>query len=624
MKLYNASWIVLFGVFFSLTISGCDDHDNDPGTNRALVTVQGRVDDGTATSPIANARCRFVELHGSQLAATIADANGAFRFDVLPNKQGFIECTPPELPNLVLSAFMSTMGAAAGETLPKEGPEEVSPRTTVVVNIMAQTVPADLQARKAELLAAIDVQDPDLTMLVHAATELFNALLEQQVAEADFSPSHGESDESGEGGGDGGGDGSSDGVAGEAGDGAEFSPLRDAQCEFMRDPRGDTALEDLLLDGTLDRPDLQAIAADVAQDARMQEAFAKLFLHGMQPLVNGQPLRTITDANGMYFLPVPPNTPGIVRCASVPHLAVSTFVRGRQTGETLTDQNVSPSSQIFTAFIIPQLTAQDVQAVENNFLTDIGDLQIPSDGIVRLETVETPAGQVIADRDGDGLVCSLLVDTPQAGAIEYVAAGATSYTAIALFKALLIEARNPASSRYETILANVLTRRNAVGNPRVVVLAEDLLAGGVPAARATALAASLNACIRFGVEEILGTTLPSMVRRGRFRVEIRDVETNMPIPNIRVGGEGNITAASECRDAQGGMISPIIREENLIVCRTDEDGRVTFILEGEAQLAATSVAWSVRTEEDEVLGQVNADFIPAVSIDAVVAVPRRP
>jgi hypothetical protein len=89
-----------------------------------------------------------------------------------------------------------------------------------------------------------------------------------------------------------------------------------------------------------------------------------------------------------------------------------------------------------------------------------------------------------------------------------------------------------------------------------------------------------------------------------------------------VGGEGNITAASECRDAQGGLIPPITREESRIVCRTDENGRVTFILEGEVQLAATSVAWSVRTDEDEVLGQVNADFIPAVSIDAVVAVPR--
>lgn len=285
-------------------------------------------------------------------------------------------------------------------------------------------------------------------------------------------------------------------------------------------------------------------------------------------------------------------------------------------------QDVSPASQIFTAFIIPQLTAQDVQAVENNFLFDIGNLQIPSDGIVRLETVGTPDGQMIADTDGDGLVCSLLVNNPQAGAIEYVAAGATSYTAIALFKALLIEARNPASSSYETILANVLTRRNAAGNPRVVVLADDLVAGGVPAARATELAASLNACIRSSVEDILGTTLPDMVRRGRFRVEIRDVDTDAPIPNIRVGGEGNITAASECRDAQGGIIPPITREESRIVCRTDENGRVTFILEGEVQLAATSVAWSVRTDENEVLGEVNADFIPAVSIDAVVAVPR--
>jgi hypothetical protein len=43
-------------------------------------------------------------------------------------------------------------------------------------------------------------------------------------------------------------------------------------------------------------------------------------------------------------------------------------------------------------------------------------------------------------------VCSLRISNPQEGAIQYVGAGATSYTAIALFKALLIEARNPSSA----------------------------------------------------------------------------------------------------------------------------------------------------------------------------------
>ena len=89
-------------------------------------------------------------------------------------------------------------------------------------------------------------------------------------------------------------------------------------------------------------------------------------------------------------------------------------------------------------------------------------------------------------------------------------AGATSYTAIALFKALLIEARNPPSASYETILTNVLTRQDATGSPRVEILEEDLRAGGVPVGRATELAARLNTCIRFGVERFWARNCPGV------------------------------------------------------------------------------------------------------------------
>ena len=627
MKLFSTLGVILFGVLVSLTVSGCSENGNDNGARETLVTIRGRVDDGTAASPIANAQCRFVDRNGSLLATATADASGEFHIEAPPEVQGFIGCNPPGFPNLILITFVSTVGIAGGETLPAMGREEVSPPTTLIANIIAQTTPADPQARKVELLAALAARDPDITTLVGAATDLFNALHQRQITDVDFSAGSGE--ESGESGGSGsgssggiGGGGDGAGVIGEAGDATEFSPLANAQCEFVLDLRGDTALEDYLRDGFIDQPELLAMAADVPQDARLKEAFARLFPHGMQRLVNGQPLRTTTNANGTYFLPVPPHTPGFVRCAAAPNLAISTFVKARQTGETLTDQNVSPASQIFAAFIIPQLTFQDVQAVENNFLADIGRLQVPAAGIVRLETVATPQGRVIADTNGDGLVCSLLINNPQQGSIAYVDAGATSYTAIALFKALLIEARNPASASYEAILADVLTRTDATGNPRVEVLAEDLLAGGVPGGRATELAARLNECIRFGVERVLGTSLPRMVRTGRFRVAVRDT-AGASVPNVRVGGVGRITAASECQDAQGRIIPPLAREENLIVCGADENGRISFLLEGKVQLEPTPVEWSVRTANGALLGQVNAPFATTVTTDAVVTVPRQ-
>jgi len=207
--------------------------------------------------------------------------------------------------------------------------------------------------------------------------------------------------------------------------------------------------------------------------------------------------------------------------------------------------------------------------------------------------------------------------------IQYVDAGATSYTAIALFKALLIEGRNQPSASYETILTTVLTRQDATGSPRVEILEEDLRAGGVPVGRATELAVHLNTCMRFGIERVLGTQLPRIVRAGRFRVTVHDA-TGAPVSRARVGGIGQFTAASECQDPQGAPVTPIDRVDNRIVCRADEAGRITFILEGEAPLVAASVAWSVRSSDGtRLLGEVNAPFVPTATLDAPVTVPAQ-
>jgi hypothetical protein len=644
VKHFKVVYFSIFLILLSLLVSRCNGGgDGDSGSGQSGggeatqrgVTLRGRVDDGLPMSPIADAQCRFIDLNGNQLATATTDRNGEFSIETSPGIQGWLVCTPVGLPNLALTTFTSTVGGVAGGILPAQGPEEVSPGRTVIAEILQQrhTAPSDLQARKAELLAALQAHDPDLTMLVNAATDLFNAMLQQQITAVDFSSSgSADSDDTGDdgsgaggsgAGGSGAGSGSGDdpgGVAGATGDGAELSPFANAPCEFVLDPEGDTALADLL-DGTLDRSDLQAIAANLKRDAGIQKASARFFPQGIRLLgSNGQPLRTTTDDQGAYFLPVPAATAGFVRCAPGPQLAVSAFVRARQAGELLTGQDVSPARQIFTTFIFPQLPSQATQAVEGNFLSDIGALKTPSGGIVRVETVATPAGRSITDTDGDGLVCSLRISNAQEGAIQYVGAGATSYTAIALFKALLIEARNPPSASYETILTNVLTRQDATGSPRVEILEEDLRAGGVPVGRATELAARLNTCIRFGVERVLGTQLPRSVRAGRFRVTVRNT-AGTPVSLARVGGIGKFTATSECQDLQGQTVVPIDRANNRIVCSADANGRITFLLEGETPMVATPVAWSIRSPDGaRLLGQVEAPFVPAATLDAPVTV----
>ncbi len=633
MKHFKIVYLSILLTLFSLILSHCGDGD-DAGsgggdTTQSLVTLQGRVDDGLAMSPIANAQCRFTNLKGHQLATVTADSNGEFRFGAPLESQGWLVCTPEGLSNLGLTTFVSTVGGIAGGLLPANGLEEVSPRTTVIAEILAQTAPSDPQARKAEILAALQAQDPDLTVLVNTAIDLFNAMLQQQITAVDFSSTGStESDDTSDAGSGtdsgGSGVGSSDsdtgGTAGAAGDGAELSPFVNAPCEFVLDSKGDTALADLL-DGALDRADLQAIAANLKRDASLQKASARFFPQGIRLLGNnGQPLRTITDAQGMYFLGVPAGLAGFVRCAPEPQFAVSAFVRARQSGELLTGQDVSPAHQIFTTFILPQLPSQAAQAVEANFLTDIGALKTPSGGIVRVETVVTSEGRIIADTNGDGLVCSLRISNPQEGAIQYVGAGATSYTAIALFKALLIEARNPPAASYEAILTNVLTRQDATGSPRGEILEEDLRAGGVPVGRATELAVHLNTCIRFGVESVLGTQLARSVRAGRFRVTVRN-PIGDPVSLARVGGIGKFTAASECQDLQGQTVVPIDRANNRIVCSADAYGRITFVLEAETPLVATEVTWSVRSASgDRLLGVVDAPFVPTATLDAPVTV----
>src|SRR5262245_11729058 len=188
---YRSIFLILFFLIVSHCSGGGDEGSGGGDTTQGLVTLRGRVDDGLAMSPIANAQCRFTNLTGDQLATVTADSRGEFRLNTPLDMQGWLVCTPVVFPNLALTTFVSTVGAVAGGILPANGLEEVSPESTVIAEMLAQMLaqmaPSDLQARKAELVAALQADDPDLTVLVKAATDLFNTMLQQQITAVDFS-----------------------------------------------------------------------------------------------------------------------------------------------------------------------------------------------------------------------------------------------------------------------------------------------------------------------------------------------------------------------------------------------------------------------------------------------------
>src|SRR5688500_13087421 len=219
------------GIMVMLFITGCSgDGDNAVSPS---VTLRGQaVADDVSAAPIARAECSFLSFGDTLRNRTTADANGMFDLMLPLNAQGLLGCHPPGLPNLTLLTFVSTDGALPETTLPEQGVEEVSPQTTVIANIIVQTAPADPQRRKTELLRDLAAQEPDITALSGAATALFHRLRQMSISAVSFTTDS-DNESEGEGGEDSGGSGSDGGGAvGEAGDGAEFSPLDDVQCEF--------------------------------------------------------------------------------------------------------------------------------------------------------------------------------------------------------------------------------------------------------------------------------------------------------------------------------------------------------------------------------------------------------
>ena len=356
MKSLRRGCVTLLGLclLLALAISGCSsggggDDENQPQPD--AVNIQGTVHTGgTPPLPVANAACQFVDTNGGRRAQTRADEDGEFLLAVPPDVQGTIRCTPANLAQLTLVAFASTLGAAAGDVLPPQGREIISPQSTLIATRLAQDKPANPEARKAVLLAQLADPSSDLAIIGRAAAVLYQQLLVEEV-NVDFpNGTNGDTGESGEDGGGGGGGGGGDGgVSGGVGDGAEFSPIPGARCEAVLELDDDTALftallHDLLSDAEVNRPDVQAVAAAVKQALEdsagaITAAYTSLFEKGI-----GLELRTTATDAGRYFLPVPAHVPVFVKChpPERDNLVLTTFVRGREVKTSAWRTRMSP------------------------------------------------------------------------------------------------------------------------------------------------------------------------------------------------------------------------------------------------------------------------------------------
>jgi hypothetical protein len=407
----KVSSTILIGLLFFvvLVLVGCGGGGGGESVEQLPseqnVTISGKVDDGTASSPITNAICRFVDADNNEIAIVVSDTNGEYSIVVPPELDGFIRCSPFDLSDLTIYTFSSTKGASSGSIISSEN---VTPTTTIVADIIRNENPAFPLSRKRELLSLIEtMQDPELSLVAKASSALYSEMYHQGI-NARFSGGDG-----GDGGGNGNGDGSGAaggsgdglGASGAAGEGAVASPIPNARCEFMvgntlkeAQPLRNSVLADFFHHGKVFRHDLKAVtdlvnsilAGHSAEE--IKAAFAKYFSKGI-----GRPFFDIADENGNYFIPVPPNLPGFIQCTPLNYenLILATYVPERQVNEELTGQDVNPATTIFSSRINLELDA-DLETAKENYLNDIAGLRVslvPENGILTGEPSGQPADE---------------------------------------------------------------------------------------------------------------------------------------------------------------------------------------------------------------------------------------
>jgi hypothetical protein len=485
--------VILAALLFVFVLATCGGGGGDGGATK--VTITGLVDDGGGNTSLPT--CRFVDKRtGTKLSEDRCEQDGSFQLLVDPGREGYVYCGPESMSNLNLTTYSSTVGYAAGQT---KSEENVTPTTTVVADIIRYEKPPDPEARKAQLIIQAQ-SDPDLRLVINIAGRLYRAMLAENI-NASFGNDRGD-------GGDPGGSDSDCGVGGDAGDGADFSPLSNAECSFMvgsdfgnADSIPLAALADLLDDGELDRPDLKDLTDEVFEGITespeaIQQAFATWF--GENGL--GEALTTRTNDEGEYFLRIPPKVAGYLRCVpnNSQNLVVGTYIPGREVGEILNDEAVNPATTVFSVIVASKLD-EELETVKDNYLSDIEGLK------VLLDWPDYPEGTL------DGF-------TAQTGPDTNSEVGLVAFSATALFN---IFYKNGLDVDFPEALADLVD--NVSEDPENPVDPAFMEAQGIPAARAQELAGKVNDSI--GKAEVdLDTDLATALSTARVHVTVMNAE----------------------------------------------------------------------------------------------------
>ncbi|MDH3603504.1 MAG: hypothetical protein OEU26_28155, partial [Candidatus Tectomicrobia bacterium] len=370
-KLRSVVFFILWSFFVALALSACGGGGGSGSDPRSSdVEIIGRVDDGT-TNPIGNAICYF-EQRGVIFSLTATDGDGNFSMPVVPDVQGFLLCSPRDLPNLSLSSFISTEGRMAGDRIQLD--ENVNPESTVLAELIRQTPPSIRRNFETRLRVMVSRGEPNITLLIEVATRLYDVLRMSGI-NVDFATSE-ERDPT-----------TYDGlIEGNVGNGLESSPIPRSICDFSLSLNGDTlvttVLSDLFDNGRLDRPDLQPIADQlpIENPEAIPRALGELTPDGKI----GRAIMTTADDEtsstpGYYQLPIPPHLSGFVRCRppDFQELSLATFVPGRQPGDTISAQHVTPPTTVFSTHIANTLgVGENLASTKQNFTDDTIGLSV--------------------------------------------------------------------------------------------------------------------------------------------------------------------------------------------------------------------------------------------------------
>jgi hypothetical protein len=558
-------WLtILAASMFLFALTTCGGGGGSSHPNPQKVAITGVVEDGNNNS-VSNASCSFVDDNGDTLASDDCDQSGRYQLEVSPEETGTIYCGPKSMTSLNLSTVVSTVGVAAGEILTDEN---ITPTTTVAADIIRYEKPANLETRKSELILQAQT-DPNLQLVVALAGRLFRAMLANNVN------AHLGDDHSGGGGGGGGGRGDSGGVGGDAGDGADFSPLPEARCSFIiGDDLGSSedfypaALADFLADGKLDRPDLAALADDVSDGVtasadEIRQAFEAWFPDGL-----GDTLTDVADENGKYFLPIPVNLAGYVRCTPKDQdkLVIATYIPGRSAGEVQEDQDVNPATTVFAAVVAKQLD-KDLGTVKENFLADIDGLQ------VLLEGPNLPAGPLTG----------VTLDPGTSPANNDV--GLVAFTVTALYNTFY---KNNLNVDFSAVIADLVSKGT--------VDPSYLAAQGVSADQAQVVSDAVDTA-----GDALQTDLPTALSTARINV--------------------TVMGAQDAGLISGAEISIDTSELPDVICEagcgesTNAEGQLTLTLSGVSEDAPTTIPVTVSSVSGYAPYSVTTQVVAFATVD---------